>query len=304
MIRRYSNSTSNIITAKVSSEQVGSKLSYLMKYYEYVIGLTEVKAAQNKVLQAEQVFIDAQELRRNCQQKIQQMTASLKDIHRELDKTSRGEDHYLTLISQEHSIIKEEENLIEEFKQLDNNERDYFSVLSLAVQESHSKEQAQAEKMKYWSFISLVCGAVIGVLGTSFNKWMKEFAQETPGQGDLQNLVFFLNNAVKKQYIQVTEFIEDIKKMLGYTGSSKIIPGEGTGSSDKINIHNDRLEATSCQIVSVLENQEKVLSRGMKEVKTLLETQIKLIHLGEDKLPVYVREEVGRGRQVKDTEKI
>ncbi|XP_076343890.1 mitochondrial potassium channel-like isoform X2 [Tachypleus tridentatus] len=255
---------------------------------------------------AEQVFIDAQELRRNCQQKIQQTITCLKDIHAELDKTSRGEDHYLTLISQEHSIIKEEEKLIEEFKQLEKNEREYFSVLSLAVHQSHTKEQAQAEKMKYWSFITLICGAVIGILGTSFNKLlqMKEFMQGSPSQKDLQNLAFIINNALRKEYVQMTDFIEDLKKMLGYTGSSKMVPREGTGSSDKINILNDGLEATSHQIVTVLQNQECVLSQGMKEVKTLLETQIKLKQLGEDKPPllppVYVRDEVKRGSQVKD----
>ncbi|KAH6928206.1 hypothetical protein HPB50_012582 [Hyalomma asiaticum] len=103
--------------------------------------------------QAEQKFVTTQEQRREKQQRILQLQSQLKEIHAELDKTHRGEDRYLTLITQEHAIIKEERSLLEQFKNLEKAERDYFASLSLALRESHEKERAQGERTKYWSII-------------------------------------------------------------------------------------------------------------------------------------------------------
>ncbi|XP_013785453.1 coiled-coil domain-containing protein 51-like isoform X2 [Limulus polyphemus] len=288
------------------------KMSRLMKYYEDFIGLTEVKAAQDKVLQAERKFNDTQELRRDRQQQIQHIASRLKQIHAELDKTTRGEDRYLTLITQEHTIIKEEKNLIEEFKQLEKNEREYFSALSLAVRESHEKERAQAERTKYWSVIGSVCGAVIGILGTSINNWlrMKELrglVQETAGHGDLQKLFSSLNDVLKTQYAQVTGFIEDLKKILVQhreSSETSIKHEDCIGGSEIVDTHIDSMETKSHQILSVLQRQEKVLSEDMKEVKTLLAAHVGLKDFGGDIPPptaVYVGEDVGK--LVKNTEK-
>ena len=40
-----------------------------------------------------------------------EVTAKLKGLHAELEKTHRGEDKYLTLVTEEHSILKEEREL-------------------------------------------------------------------------------------------------------------------------------------------------------------------------------------------------
>ncbi|XP_076363964.1 mitochondrial potassium channel-like isoform X1 [Tachypleus tridentatus] len=286
------------------------KMSRLMKYYEDFIGLTEVKAAQDKVLQAERKFNDTQELRRDRQQQIQHIASCLKEIHAELDKTTSGEDRYLTLITQEHAIIKEERNLTEEFKQLEKNEREYFSALSLAVRESHEKEQAQAERMKYWSVIGSVCGAVIGILGTSINNWlrMKELrglVQETADHSDLEKLFISLNDALKTLYAQVTGIIEDLKILLQHIKSSEtsIKSEDGAGGGEIIGTHTDNMATRLYQILSVLQHQEKVPFEDIKEVKTLLAAHIGLKDFGGDTSPtaVYVGEDVEK--LVKNTEK-
>ena len=41
-----------------------------MKRYENFVGLTEVKAAQGKVVQMEKAFVETQELRRDLQMKV------------------------------------------------------------------------------------------------------------------------------------------------------------------------------------------------------------------------------------------
>merc|ERR1719481_1849033 len=144
-----------------------------MKRYEDFVGLTEVKAAQARVVEAEKRFINTQELRRESQSKITDIQKKIKDIHLELEKTHRGEDRYLVLVTQEHQVLKEEKQLQEEFKQFEKTERECFSSLSNAVRDSHEKERSQAEKTKYWSVLGSILGTCLGILGTTINNRMR-----------------------------------------------------------------------------------------------------------------------------------
>ena len=56
-----------------------------------------------------------------------EVTAKLKGLHAELEKTHRGEDKYLTLVTEEHSILKEERDLLLNFQQTERQERECFS---------------------------------------------------------------------------------------------------------------------------------------------------------------------------------
>jgi hypothetical protein len=61
------------------------------------------------------------------------LQARLKDIHGELDRTPRGDDRYLYLITEEHAAIKKENALLDEFELLENCEREAFHELSNKV---------------------------------------------------------------------------------------------------------------------------------------------------------------------------
>ncbi|KAK3928880.1 Mitochondrial potassium channel [Frankliniella fusca] len=97
----------------------------------------------------------------------------LKDIYAELDQTSRGEDRYVLLITQEHKVLKDERRLAEQFNRCEQEERENFSTLSSAVKESHEKERIQAERTKYWSIIGSIIGTMIGIAGSSINNEFK-----------------------------------------------------------------------------------------------------------------------------------
>ncbi len=90
-----------------------------------------------------------------------------------MDRIPRGDDKYLALVTQEHSVIKEERRLKEEFQQFEKEERENFAILSHTVRDSHEKERAQAEKTKYWSIIGSVLGTMVGVLGTTINNRLR-----------------------------------------------------------------------------------------------------------------------------------
>ncbi|XP_022657176.1 coiled-coil domain-containing protein 51-like isoform X1 [Varroa destructor] len=153
----------------VLNPRLEQKINYITKLYEDFIGLTEVKAAQAKVISAESEFKIAQNTRTTKQQCMMELQRHLREIHAELDKTVRGEDRHLQLVTKEHAILKEERLLVSELRATEKREHELFSLLSFALRESHEKERAQAEKTKYWSIIGSVVGTIIGIVASTIN---------------------------------------------------------------------------------------------------------------------------------------
>ncbi|KAI9556121.1 hypothetical protein GHT06_018694 [Daphnia sinensis] len=161
------------LPTKPVSGTVSTWMHHKNKQYEDIVGLSEVKAAQHRVLQSENKFIKSQEDRRDVQRKLSFVQQKLHELHMELDRVPRGDDKYLALITQEHSVMKEEKYLKEEVQQLEKEERENFAILSNNLRDSHEKERAQAEKTKYWSIIGSVLGTIVGVFGTTVNNRLK-----------------------------------------------------------------------------------------------------------------------------------
>uniref|UniRef100_T1HAC4 Uncharacterized protein n=2 Tax=Rhodnius prolixus TaxID=13249 RepID=T1HAC4_RHOPR len=135
--------------------------------------MDEVRMMQNRVIEAQDRFIAAQDRRREVGKELAGIQSKLKELHSELDTTSRGEERYLQLITEEHSVLKNERKLMADFVQLEREERDSFNMLSSYVKESHEKERAQADRTKYWSIIASIFGTFIGIAGTSINNEFK-----------------------------------------------------------------------------------------------------------------------------------
>ena len=85
-----------------------------------------------------------------------------------MERTPRGDDKYLELVTQEHTFIKEELSLLHTYQGLERNERSSFKLLSVAVRDSHEKERSQGEKTKYYSLIFSLVGVCVGGLISVF----------------------------------------------------------------------------------------------------------------------------------------
>ena len=144
------------------------KVNFVLKRWEKFTGLTAVKAAQALVVKEEKLFIEAQEQRRDAQLASNAVQTKLKNIRSELERTPRGADKYLELITQEHAIIKQENELVTTLQNVERKEREKFKLLSLAVRDSHEKERTQAESAKYHSIIAGFMGAFISGI---FSMW-------------------------------------------------------------------------------------------------------------------------------------
>lgn len=250
------------------SEFLGNKFKRLMDWYEEVTGLREVRLSQAKVLKAENRFIGSQDARRDVSKELAVVRDKLKDIYSELDQTSRGEDRYVMLITQEHKVLKEERRLADLFNRCEQEERENFSFLSSAVKESHEKERIQAERTKYWSIIGSILGTMIGIAGSSINnefkmrelrKLVRESAQAT--------LASRQEADVPKDLITITNSVKDMTQRLEQEQSHLV---------EAIHAHNNNMDNQFVKIQKYTENRLHVFEDGtVFNIDELLEAQRK-----------------------------
>uniref|UniRef100_A0A1B6LD19 Coiled-coil domain-containing protein 51 n=1 Tax=Graphocephala atropunctata TaxID=36148 RepID=A0A1B6LD19_9HEMI len=169
----HSLTSSKFIFDSSETNFIKKKIDDLVTKYEQITGMDEVRKAQNRVIEAQDKFIIAQEKRRDLVKELTSIQNKLKEVYGELEATTRGEERYLTLVTREHNLLKEERKLTAQFNLSEQEERECFTFLSSSLKESHEKERAQAERTKYWSVIGSVIGTVIGVVGSSINNEFK-----------------------------------------------------------------------------------------------------------------------------------
>ncbi|NXU53174.1 CCD51 protein, partial [Turnix velox] len=136
--------------------------------YEEFVGINEVREAQGKVTEAENVFMVARGIVREARENVEAQQIKLKEIRDRLDRVSRDDTQYLELATLEHRMLQEEKRYRAAYLNAEESEREKFSLFSAAVRESHEKERTRAEKTKNWSIIGSVLGAIIGVLGSTY----------------------------------------------------------------------------------------------------------------------------------------
>lgn len=178
--RIFNNIVVNYSTAPLKSPLLKEKLismqnniSDVMKWYENLTGLDEIRMAQNKVIEVQERFATAQEKRRGVTLELNDLKNKIKDIQEELVSTPRGDERYITLITKEHKLLKEEIRLTDIFNIFEREERELFTTLTNAVKDSHERERIHTNKTKYISIIGSVVGALIGIAGSAINNRSK-----------------------------------------------------------------------------------------------------------------------------------
>lgn len=269
---------------------VRKKFRQLLQWYEEATGMDEVRIAQNRVLEAEEKFVSAQERRREASTLVSAVQSKLKDLYAELDNTTRGEERYVHLITQEHSVLKEEKAAVQEFQRYELEEREYFAALSSAVKESHEKERAQAERTKYWSIIGSIIGTVIGIVGSSVNSEMKmkelrKLMRESLQKYEGQNVSANVPQALSRHEKELSVIVNEMKSVT--SGSSYHI-------LDRLNelVHTldnkVKTETTTSnmidELLKSLKKQEVCFEKNLKEMKSIVSSQN--IQIGDDKVVV------------------
>uniref|UniRef100_A0A914WSS1 Coiled-coil domain-containing protein 51 n=1 Tax=Plectus sambesii TaxID=2011161 RepID=A0A914WSS1_9BILA len=265
-----SSSAGSALYQQPPGNKVESSFFNLLQRYEDAIGLTAVKQAQEKVIAAENMFSSCQEKRREKQEEIKRIQYRLKEIHSDLDKTSRGEDRYLQLLTEEHKIIKEERHLLDDFQGYENEERNSFHRLSACLRESHEKERERGERTKYWSIFGSLIGAILGIMGTTINNRMRmrelrDIVEDASDPARVKLLLTELSTLVHTQQQHVGQFIGDIKGI--------IAPDSPKTNLASIQLNKDLLaqdDKQTAQILKAIKDQDAKIDKELDQLKRLI----------------------------------
>ena len=233
-------------------------------------------------LQAEQKFLDIQVMRRKKQLELLDVQSKLKEISAELEKVQRGEDRYLALLTQEHSVIRDENKMLREINEIEESERTYFSALSSAVRESHEKERSRAERTKYWSVTASVIGAVLGICGTSVNNYLrmrelKAMIREQTQEGQTtKKLVTNLSENLLAQQQLVGSFVDDVKTYVGQSAVGEQAPSTPVlvGAEQKLDLVLDRNSALHKDVLEIKQMLSHLKSANGQENTLVLESDL------------------------------
>ncbi|XP_070193561.1 mitochondrial potassium channel-like [Littorina saxatilis] len=293
---RHRSITGHMPTDVALKTVTGGRVDRWMQAYEDYVGLTEVKQAQNHVLQAEKKFLATQEERRHQQQALETIQSRLRAISAELEKTNRGDTRYLDLVQKEHAIIREENDVVSAIRNLEKTERESFAVLSSALRDSHEKERARAEKTKYWSIIGSIIGAIIGITGTTINNYvkMKELRNLVSTAGanseELRNLSIQLCESVSAQSKKMDGLLVDLHASVS-DGNNNNPRAAAQLQKFKFSPTANDIQQETEKILVALKSQEKNLDTEIQEIRKLLGIEKSQMLKGDHNV-IYVGPEV------------
>ncbi|XP_053696678.1 mitochondrial potassium channel-like [Sabethes cyaneus] len=222
---KASEAGSNIALRRISLLDLAkSKLYEAQSFYDDFSGMSEVKVAQNKVIEIQNQLQLVQERRRHILLELTLIRKQLQDIHVDLQKAVRGEHRYVELIKEEFDVIAREKEKNQIFQIVDQEERELFSHLTSAVKTSHEKERTQANNVKYWSIIGSCVGALLGIIATSINYYYRntqfESIKRTAGESvsrlaQVQDELTGFGSSLEyiRQYVELRK-LEDDKERL------------------------------------------------------------------------------------------
>ena len=197
--------------------------------------------------------------------------ADVRAVSAELEKTSRTDSRYIDLVKREHEALLVEKDMSTKIKSLDKAERDFFSLLSAALRESHEKERSRAEKTKYWSIIGSIIGAIIGIIGSTVNNMrrMKELRSIVSESGEntaeYKALVTKTLQSADDQCAKMENFLESL---IVTNGLEKL--SDTDQSTLSRSIFSEDLMKHTRTIIEVLEKQSNSLTSQLQEIYKVL----------------------------------
>ena len=110
--------------------------------------------------------------------------------------------------SEEESLLSEEQSHSENLESLKQSERERFDALGDTILASHEKERAQSEKMKYYSRLGSVVGAIVGFAGSNFFLWREVHTHQRLQMEKMCEVHLFFKKKVSQHLIQKRNIVE------------------------------------------------------------------------------------------------
>lgn len=139
--------------------------------------ITEQLTGHSDVLEAQKLVKQRKEELRRWRNELLAVSTSYEEVQQKLKnlytrKTQVYQEHkrdvlaLQTINNEEETLLFQEQTLSSKLEEYKRSERECFDSLSDAIQESHERERAQSERMKYYSRLGSVLGALLGFLGS------------------------------------------------------------------------------------------------------------------------------------------
>ena len=161
-----------LIAHRYSTRSISRLISNVRDTGEGITGHSEVLQSQKQVQ-------DCKDALKMWRKKLAAVSTEYEEVQQQLKglyirKTHVYQDQKRELLvlqainNEEESLLFSEQKVASCVEKCKQNERDSFEALSDAIQESHEKERAQSERMKYYTRIGSLLGAFFGFLGSNF----------------------------------------------------------------------------------------------------------------------------------------
>ena len=155
-----------------------SSSSALFRAVSRVKSTSEELTGHSDVLQAQKMVRVKKEELREWRQRLAEATDSYEQVQRRLkglytrkaqvyQEQRRDLAAIQAVNDEEESLLELEQSRFFDLENCQQKERECFESLSDVIQESHEKERARTEQMKYYSRLGSLLGAVFGFLGSN-----------------------------------------------------------------------------------------------------------------------------------------
>ncbi len=187
---------------------IGRLATKLKSSTEDLTGHSEVLQAQRLVRSKKeelrswrQDLLEASSMYNEVQDKLKRLYARKTQVYQ---SQKRDVSALLAVNTEEEALLYDEQNLGERLEECQQKERQCFEGLSEAIHESHEKERAQSERMKYYSRLGSLVGAVFGFLGS--NLFLRREVREHSRRQEekMDHLVLTLGNNNRSSELRTT----------------------------------------------------------------------------------------------------
>ena len=146
-------------------------VSYVRSTAEQLTGQSDVSAAQARVRERREELKTWRQSVADATARYEEVQHKLRHVYAMKTQLYQAQRRDLaalqTINTEEEELLSEEQSFVESLESTKQKERECFEALGDAIIDSHEKERAQSERMKYYSRLGSILGAALGFLGSN-----------------------------------------------------------------------------------------------------------------------------------------
>ena len=183
-LARWSRWRTVLFSQRWHSGKASRVVSYVRSTAEELTGQSDVAVAQAQVRERRNELKTWRQSVADATARYEEVQHQLRHLYAmktQLYQAQRRDLAALQAInSEEEKLLSEEQSLGEELESVKQHERECFEALGDSILNSHEKERSQSERMKYYSRLGSLIGAVLGFMGS--NLFLRREVRRHQGQ--------------------------------------------------------------------------------------------------------------------------